>query len=85
MTESTATINERIKQQARAAALKYPHVDDACPYPFHTEAARVFKDEFALARGKHLDTSNTCTCELELTVQELECGRCSSCGKAVTA
>lgn len=41
---------ERVKKQAQEAAQKYANVNDACPYPFQTEAGRVFKDAFFIAR-----------------------------------
>jgi len=77
----------RIQAQARQAALKYADVNQACPYPFHTVAADVFKAAFSIARARIAQEAivNFCGCDLELTVQELECGRCSSCGKAVLA
>lgn len=42
---------ERIKADAHAAARKYTNVNDACPYPFGTEAGRLFKAEFNFARA----------------------------------
>lgn len=39
----------RIQQKARSAATTYNDVNDACPYPFGTEAADLFKAEFTLA------------------------------------
>lgn len=40
---------ERIKKQAKEAAQKYANVNDACPYPFQSEAGRVFKEAFFIA------------------------------------
>ena len=36
----------RIEQQALKAAETYDDVNDACPYPFGTEAGRLFKATF---------------------------------------
>ena len=41
-----------IHQQARQAALKYSCINAACPYPFGTEAAIVFKRAFEAARAE---------------------------------
>ena len=40
---------ERIQEQAFKAARQYTNVNDACPYPFGTEAGRVFKEHFVWA------------------------------------
>lgn len=37
---------ERIKQEAREAAKRYPDIYDACPYPFGSEDGRIFVAEF---------------------------------------
>jgi hypothetical protein len=42
---------ERVEQEARAAAQRFASLNDACPYPFGTEAARIFSDAFAAARA----------------------------------
>ena len=42
---------EAIKTQARAAVATHRDVNDACPYPFHTEAGRIFRDEFVWVRS----------------------------------
>ena len=49
MTEPVVSI-DRIKAQAIAAARIYATVNEACPYPFSTQAGRLFKEEFLLAR-----------------------------------
>jgi hypothetical protein len=41
---------ERVEREAKVAAQKYANVNDACPYAFHTEAGRVFKAAFFIAR-----------------------------------
>lgn len=41
---------ERIRQEARAAAQRFADINDACPYPFATEAGRIFREEFAAVR-----------------------------------
>jgi len=41
---------DQIKREATAAAVKYSDVNDACPYPFATEAGQVFKSAFKEAR-----------------------------------
>lgn len=40
---------DRIEAQARQAAALYSDINDACPYPFGTEAARVFARAFRAA------------------------------------
>lgn len=35
-----------ISHEARAAAKKFTDVNEACPYPFHTDAAKVFRQAF---------------------------------------
>lgn len=40
----------RIKAEAAAAAQRHSDVNDACPYPFHTDAGHQFKAFFHLAR-----------------------------------
>lgn len=42
---------ERIEREARSAAKTYSNVNDACPYPFGTDAARAFCNEFKRARA----------------------------------
>jgi hypothetical protein len=41
---------ERIEREARAAAVRYADLFDACPYPFHTDAGRAFRLCFLRAR-----------------------------------
>lgn len=43
----------RIVAEAKAAALLYNDINDACPYPFWTTAAFVFKNAFNAARSTH--------------------------------
>ena len=43
----------RIEAEAKAAALRYNDINDACPYPFGTTAAFVFKNAFNEARSTH--------------------------------
>lgn len=42
---------EHIQQQARIAASLYSTLNDACPYPFGSEAGRVFKQGFLAERA----------------------------------
>ncbi len=42
---------ERLEREARAAAKTFSDINDACPYPFGTDAARIFSDEFKRARA----------------------------------
>lgn len=42
---------EKLERDARAAAKTYDNINDACPYPFGTDAARTFADEFKRARA----------------------------------
>ena len=45
----TIISRERIEREARAAAKIYNNINDACHYPFGTEAAWVFAAEFKRA------------------------------------
>lgn len=82
---------ERIRAEARAAAQRYADINDACPYPWLTDAAHAFRAAFreareaivtlseeALAHGHELQL---CQCGAEHTVYELEARRCEDCGK----
>lgn len=42
---------EQVRHQARLAASQYSDVNEACPYPFDTEAGRVFREEFNTMRA----------------------------------
>lgn len=42
---------ERVEREARAAARTYNNVNDACPYPFATDAGHYFAAEFKRARA----------------------------------
>ena len=42
----------RIEAEARAAALKHSDVNDACPYPFFSDAGHAFSQYFKLARAE---------------------------------
>jgi hypothetical protein len=46
----------RIEREANAAALQYGDVNAACPYPFDTDAGRLFKQFFLLARETSIKT-----------------------------
>lgn len=41
---------ERIEREAREAARRYSDINEACPYPFATDAAHAFRAAFAAAR-----------------------------------
>lgn len=41
-----------INKQAQQAALKYSCINAACPYPFGTTAASLFKAAFNVARAQ---------------------------------
>lgn len=41
----------RIRREAEAAALKHADVNDACPYPFGSDAGHAFKQIFMAARA----------------------------------
>ena len=41
---------ERIRREAKESAQRFANVNDACPYPFESEAGRLFKEAFFLAR-----------------------------------
>ena len=49
MPESIQSI-DRIKAEAQRAAQQYTDVNDACPYPFYSDAGRIFKAEFTKQR-----------------------------------
>ena len=49
MTEPVVSI-DLVKQQAADAALVYTDINEACPYPFYSEAGRLFKKEFGRVR-----------------------------------
>lgn len=49
--DANITRLDRIKAEARQAAAKYSDINDACPYPFRSPAAEVFKAEFNAARA----------------------------------
>lgn len=40
-----------IQREAKAAALKYSDINDACPYPFGSDAAHAFKAAFNAERA----------------------------------
>lgn len=42
---------DKIEREAQAAALIYATPNEACPYPFGTTAAHVFKQAFLAKRG----------------------------------
>lgn len=52
MSGESITSRANIERQARAAAKTYDNVNDACPYPFATDAGQLFKAEFARARAE---------------------------------
>ncbi len=43
---------EQIEREAQLAAQHYANVNEACPYPFTTEAGRIFKQHFEQARAE---------------------------------
>lgn len=43
---------ERIKREATEAAKRYSDINDACPYPWDTDAAHAFKAFFKVAQGQ---------------------------------
>jgi hypothetical protein len=49
----------RIQREAREAAQQYSDVNDACPYPFGTDAGHAFKAEFLAARQSLTATLQT--------------------------
>jgi hypothetical protein len=46
---------EAIRFEAQKAAWLYDTVIQGCPYPFGTEAARIFKTEFDIAKQAQAD------------------------------
>lgn len=45
---------QHIEQEAQLAAQRYRTLSEACPYPFHTEAGRIFKQHFEQAKAELL-------------------------------
>lgn len=43
---------ERVEREARAAARRYSTLNDACPYPFGSDAGHAFSQFFKLARAE---------------------------------
>lgn len=83
---------ERIRREAREAAQRYHDVNDACPYPFGTDAGHAFQAEFKAARleieladrdDDDQDDSPFCMCNLEPTISELDDGTCDACGRGL--
>lgn len=84
---------ERIEREARAAALQYSNVNDACPYPFGSDAGHAFSQYFKLARAEAQaledstvledidDESSFCTCNAMPSIEESDWNKCDSCGK----
>ena len=42
----------RIRQEAHDAAKHFDDVNAACPYPFGSEAGRVFREQFLATRAE---------------------------------
>lgn len=42
---------ERLRAEAQDAATRYSNVNDACPYPFHSDAGHAFSAFFQEARA----------------------------------
>lgn len=100
MSNNRNQAEEATAMEARAAAAKWSDINSACPYPWGSPQAIIFKREFMAARAQmeqpaaagvavpEMEPSEAlCQCaSLEsLTAQELETGRCQECGKAVVA
>jgi hypothetical protein len=43
---------EKIKREAQEAAKRHSDVNDACPYPFHSDAGHAFSAFFHEARAR---------------------------------
>ena len=76
---------ERIQLEARQAAAAYKDINHACPYPFGTNAAIIFKREFHAEQGRIASSELMCACPHDISAADLEAMRCSDCGKAVLA
>ena len=50
-TNTTMIDKDHIQAQARSAARKFATLNEACPYPFSSEAGSVFKEAFLAARA----------------------------------
>jgi len=49
---------ERLRAEAEEAATRYSDVNDACPYPFHSDAGHCFSAFFKEARAAQEEQSN---------------------------
>ena len=83
---------ERIEREARAAARHYSNVNDACPYPFGSDAGHAFSHYFRQAltaaqawqewlADDEAEESPFCDCGLIPTMGERDRNRCANCGK----
>lgn len=59
----------RIEQEAQKAAAQYRDINAACPYPFDTDAGRLFKEFFLLAR-ENLTQTAPCASRTGNTINE---------------
>ena len=48
---TTELERERIRTEAQKAAWEFDHINDACPYPFASDAGKVFKEAFLTAQA----------------------------------
>lgn len=42
---------DKIKREAQAAVALFDDVNDACPYPFSSEAGQIYREEFIWQRS----------------------------------
>lgn len=84
MKEQIST-HDRIRMEARQAAAKWTDINAACPYPWGSVEAAVFKREFHAEQQALAGSEMMCACPRELSAADLEAMRCSDCGKAVVA
>lgn len=76
---------ERIQLEARQAAAKWNDIRAACPYPWGSQDALIFRREFLAEQQRLAGSDMMCACPRDLTAADLEAMRCSDCGKAVVA
>jgi hypothetical protein len=51
MSDPIVTPIAQVEREAAAAARQFTDVNEACPYPFHSEAGRLFRAAFLQARN----------------------------------
>lgn len=86
------TPDQIVQLEARQAAQRYSDLDAACPYPWGSHKAVVFKREF-LQEREHLieqllaeeapTESPFCECNAAHSIEERDFNQCDACGKPI--